>query len=266
MGEYSDGDPFEDASDGDGSCGEEEDDDGCLGLSRGPSDDDSNGEGMCEVPCCFDDDDDDDIEEEELCGEEGNGEELVDDPCDEDDYEGDVEAEDLCEDPSSNDGEHGEREVVTVSVAEHTDSDDDIGYDTDYDDDDEYEQHRQPASRAAVESLPEAALDEEEAARGCAVCKDVFAPGQRVVRLPCKHYFHGDCICPWLAIRSTCPMCRYQLPTDDAESRQAPQLGALVPAARHGGAQQSGDRDGGDGSQATTGGGDIDVASGHGST
>ncbi|KAK1615677.1 hypothetical protein QYE76_021194 [Lolium multiflorum] len=336
MGEYSDGDPFEDASDGDGSCGEEEDDDdGCLGLSRGPSDeeedDDSNGEGMCEVPCCFDDDDDiDDIEEEddiegeeELCDEEGNGEEVVDDPCDEDDYEGDVEAEDLCEDSSSNDGEEGEREVVTVSgfsiadgshisepvlddsssssssssssysdeddgserfmpfalpirpppspwatahllpdaVAEHTDSDDDIGNatdDTDYDDD-EYEQHRLPASRAAVESLPEAALDEEEAARGCAVCKDVFASGQRVVRLPCKHYFHGDCIWPWLAIRSTCPMCRHQLPTDDAESRLAPQLGALVPVAvaRHGEAQQSGGRDGGDGSRATTGGGDA---------
>ncbi|XP_047076509.1 E3 ubiquitin-protein ligase RNF181-like isoform X3 [Lolium rigidum] len=154
------------------------------------------------------------------------------------------------------------------AVAEHTDSDDDIGYDTDdtdYDDD-EYEQHRLPASRAAVESLPEAALDEEEAACGCAVCKDVFAPGQRVVRLPCKHYFHGDCIWPWLAIRSTCPMCRYQLPTDDAESRRAPQLGALVPVARHGEAQQSGDRDGGDGSGASIGGGDIDVARGHGNT
>ncbi|KAM0849510.1 hypothetical protein ACQ4PT_053691 [Festuca glaucescens] len=373
MGEYNDGegfydDPFEDASDGDGSCGEEEEDDGCLGLSRGPSgeeeEDDSNGEGMCEVPCCFDDDDDDiedlcvcvytrddddgereealsdvddDSEGEELCDEEGNGAELVDDPCDEDDYEGDGEAEDLCEDTSSNDGEEGEREVVTVSgfsiadgshisesvlddsssssysssyssssededdgtgsegfmpfalpmrptpspwtvqmlvdaVAEHTDSDDDIGYDsddTDYDDD-EYELHRLPASRAVVESLPEATLDEEEAACGCAVCKDVFASGQRVVRLPCKHYFHGDCIWPWLAIRSTCPMCRYQLPTDDAESRQARQLGALVPVAlpvaRHDEAHQSGDRDGGDGSGATIGGGDIDVASGHDST
>jgi hypothetical protein len=132
--------------------------------------------------------------------------------------------------------------MLPDAVAEHTDSDDDdIGYDTDtdYDDDDEYEQHRLPASRAAVESLPEAALDEEEAACGCAVCKDViFASGQRVVRLPCKHYFHGDCIWPWLAIRSTCPMCRYQLPTDDAESRLAPQLRDLVPVARHGEAHQ----------------------------
>lgn len=77
-----------------------------------------------------------------------------------------------------------------------------------------------PASRAAVDGLPEATLSEEEASRGCAVCKDSFEQGQRVVWLPCKHYFHGDCIRPWLAIRNTCPVCRYQLPTDGAEYAQ----------------------------------------------
>ncbi|KAL6629996.1 hypothetical protein ACP70R_029761 [Stipagrostis hirtigluma subsp. patula] len=76
---------------------------------------------------------------------------------------------------------------------------------------------RLPASRAAVEGLPEVALSEEEASRGCAVCKDGIATGERAVRLPCKHCFHGDCIRPWLAIKNTCPVCRFELPTGNVE-------------------------------------------------
>ncbi|RCV05095.1 hypothetical protein SEVIR_1G053900v4 [Setaria viridis] len=74
-----------------------------------------------------------------------------------------------------------------------------------------------PASRAAVEGLQEVVLSEEEASHGCAVCKDVIAAGLSVLKLPCKHYFHAECIRPWLAIRNTCPVCRFELPTGDAE-------------------------------------------------
>ncbi|KAF7084177.1 hypothetical protein CFC21_087856 [Triticum aestivum] len=121
------------------------------------------------------------------------------------------------------------------------DSDSDtISTDSDYEDD--YEFFKRPASRQAVEGLPEMILSEEEATCGCAVCKDVFASGQRVVFLPCKHYFHGDCILPWLAMRSTCPVCRYQLPTDDTGSGQRPshQLRVLLPVGRQGASQQNG--------------------------
>jgi len=76
---------------------------------------------------------------------------------------------------------------------------------------------RLPASRAAVEGLQEVVLSEEEASHGCAVCKDCIAAGTSVLRLPCKHYFHAECIRPWLAIKNTCPVCRFELPTGDAE-------------------------------------------------
>eukprot|EP00250_Pteridium_aquilinum_P001214 c1141_g1_i1 orf=448-1656(-) len=81
-----------------------------------------------------------------------------------------------------------------------------------------------PASKAAVEVLPTITISEEHLgtdAAQCAVCKDEFELSSQVKQMPCKHLYHQDCILPWLAQHNSCPVCRYELPTDDPDYEQA---------------------------------------------
>ncbi|KAF8407424.1 hypothetical protein HHK36_006557 [Tetracentron sinense] len=79
-----------------------------------------------------------------------------------------------------------------------------------------------PASKSAVDALLNIKISDEllesESAQ-CAVCKDLFEFGAEVKQMPCKHIYHSDCILPWLAMHNSCPVCRYELPTDDPDSQ-----------------------------------------------
>lgn len=77
-----------------------------------------------------------------------------------------------------------------------------------------------PAAKSVVESLPSVLFTAEDVARSiamCAVCKDEFLVNERLKRLPCSHLYHEKCLLPWLAIRNSCPLCRFELPTDDLQ-------------------------------------------------
>ncbi|RVX72963.1 hypothetical protein B0A52_03316 [Exophiala mesophila] len=58
----------------------------------------------------------------------------------------------------------------------------------------------------------------------CALCMDTFSVGQKVRLLRCDHYFHPDCIDPWLLnMSSTCPLCRIDLDhTSPSETKPEP--------------------------------------------
>jgi len=82
-----------------------------------------------------------------------------------------------------------------------------------------------PASKRAVAALPVVTVTAELlAALGgadtqCAVCRDELEVGVQVQVMPCsgKHVYHPDCLKPWLEKHNSCPVCRFELPTDDVE-------------------------------------------------
>ncbi|PWA62288.1 Zinc finger, RING/FYVE/PHD-type [Artemisia annua] len=92
---------------------------------------------------------------------------------------------------------------------------------------------RPPASKAVVENLLTVVMTKEDVEKNdtiCAVCKDEVEVGKLATQLPCSHRYHGDCIVPWLGIRNTCPVCRFELLTDDVEyERRKAERAALLP-------------------------------------
>lgn len=78
-----------------------------------------------------------------------------------------------------------------------------------------------PAVKSAIETLETfevGSSSSEEAERMavlCAVCKDDMLKGVIGKKLPCGHCYHENCILPWLEKRNPCPVCRFQLRTDD---------------------------------------------------
>lgn len=51
---------------------------------------------------------------------------------------------------------------------------------------------------------------------GCTICFSNMALGENCIMLPCGHMYHADCIKPWLTKNNTCPVCRYELPSDNS--------------------------------------------------
>jgi E3 ubiquitin-protein ligase RNF181 len=70
----------------------------------------------------------------------------------------------------------------------------------------------------------------------CAVCTEEIAAADPAARLPCAHWYHHGCIAPWLGIRTTCPLCRAEVPLreDDGAGGEDGGSGRVKPRARAG--------------------------------
>jgi len=76
-----------------------------------------------------------------------------------------------------------------------------------------------PASQSALDQLPKFSIQQQhlDECLDCTICKDDFKLNDMVIQLPCKHYFHPDCVTTWLKLHNQCPVCRFELPTEDKE-------------------------------------------------
>ena len=98
-----------------------------------------------------------------------------------------------------------------------------------------------------LEPVPEDLLDRWFMAAGdsadaiCAICREdlneidetLQSDGSglaRLLALSCRHVFHSECLGPWLARRTTCPTCRFDLDPDSLTLR-VPPAGAEAAAA-----------------------------------
>ncbi|XP_037120289.1 E3 ubiquitin-protein ligase RNF115 [Syngnathus acus] len=70
-----------------------------------------------------------------------------------------------------------------------------------------------PAEKNTISSLPTVCISQEQTDRRleCTICREEYSSGECVRKLPCLHYFHSDCIVPWLELHDTCPVCRKSL-------------------------------------------------------
>lgn len=81
-----------------------------------------------------------------------------------------------------------------------------------------------PAAVTFVNTLPRLIINEGHLKHDiltCAICKDLLSVGCVVNQLPCLHLYHPCCILPWLRARNSCPLCRYELPTDDKDYEES---------------------------------------------
>ncbi|KAJ4927725.1 hypothetical protein JOQ06_015527 [Pogonophryne albipinna] len=70
-----------------------------------------------------------------------------------------------------------------------------------------------PAEKEMISSLPTVCISQEQTdcRLECPVCREEYTSGESVRKLPCLHFFHSECIVPWLELHDTCPVCRKSL-------------------------------------------------------
>ncbi|PHH85153.1 hypothetical protein CDD83_828 [Cordyceps sp. RAO-2017] len=69
-----------------------------------------------------------------------------------------------------------------------------------------------PASDEAIKTLDRRTVDTDmlkgESKTECTICIDEMGIGDKAVVLPCRHWFHEECVILWLKEHNTCPICR----------------------------------------------------------
>ncbi|CAK7263675.1 hypothetical protein SEPCBS119000_000603 [Sporothrix epigloea] len=92
-----------------------------------------------------------------------------------------------------------------------------------------------PASEAILEELERTTVDASmlgpDGCAECSICISEIPMDDEVLRLPCKHWFHDECVLTWLRQHNTCPVCRLALESDEPDSTNDAARSAPPPSA-----------------------------------
>jgi len=67
---------------------------------------------------------------------------------------------------------------------------------------------KQTVSEDKLEALTETQYAGNTDTTDCTICMGPFEIGETLKHLPCKHFFHSECVSTWLSKHSkTCPLC-----------------------------------------------------------
>jgi hypothetical protein len=87
-------------------------------------------------------------------------------------------------------------------------------------------QGKPPASKQAVRNLKRFKMSEEYCKKDdkgkleyptCSVCMSEIQQNNDTTLIPCGHLYHDNCVSKWFDMNNSCPVCRYELPTDDPD-------------------------------------------------
>jgi len=81
-----------------------------------------------------------------------------------------------------------------------------------------------PGCETAVRSLPtvpsddSSLVDEDGGQKDCCICTDILGQpdeASEIVRTPCRHFFHRECLALWCKTHLECPICRSPVGQED---------------------------------------------------
>ena len=82
--------------------------------------------------------------------------------------------------------------------------------------------HRHHANEEQL-AFPEIVIDDvnklDEANKSCTICLDEFKSNEKVIALPCLHYFHKKCIKKWMERKKECPVCKFELTQENIDKK-----------------------------------------------
>uniref|UniRef100_A0AC35TVX7 RING-type domain-containing protein n=1 Tax=Rhabditophanes sp. KR3021 TaxID=114890 RepID=A0AC35TVX7_9BILA len=77
------------------------------------------------------------------------------------------------------------------------------------------------ADPKVIATLPRHKTIDMDPESQCTICLSYFGykdtdPEAEIIELPCKHKFHSECVLEWFKKADACPLCRHELPSNDA--------------------------------------------------